>query len=353
MPTKVVGKPRDPVDHDMPPKKNSLLSKLKTDVVLCAEGYLFELERRGHLKAGHFVPEVVLEKPQVVAQLHEEFVDAGSDVALALTYYANRSKMKDAGRASQVEKLNRAALRIAKTVARKNRCLMAGNICNTWQYKPNDARCRKIVRAMYDEQVGWAKEEGADFVVAETLEYVGEALTALEVIQSHGLPALISFGAHDGSKTEDGHTWADACRILEDHGADVVGLNCTRGPKTMLPILRRIVKKVQIPVCALPVAYGTHRKQPTFQQLRNGQEDNAFPLNLDRFTLTRQEAAQFAVEARESGVRYIGLCCGAAPHHIRAMAEALGRKPKASRYSPDMKKHPVLGQRADYYTSKP
>jgi betaine-homocysteine S-methyltransferase len=53
--------------------------------------------------------------------------------------------------------------------------------------------------------------------------------------------------------------------------------------------------------------------------------------------------AEFAVAARDLGVGYIGICCGGAPHHVRAMAEALGRTPLASRYSPDISLHPVLG----------
>jgi betaine-homocysteine S-methyltransferase len=65
--------------------------------------------------------------------------------------------------------------------------------------------------------------------------------------------------------------------------------------------------------------------------------------------------AEFAVAARDLGVSYIGVCCGGAPHHVRAMAEALGRTTPASRYSPDLSLHPVLGDageaRADQYGS--
>ena len=62
-----------------------LLERLDKGPVICAEGYLFELERRGYLQAGAFVPEVVLDHPEVVAQLHRDFVHAGSDVVEAFT----------------------------------------------------------------------------------------------------------------------------------------------------------------------------------------------------------------------------------------------------------------------------
>ena len=75
-----------------------LLERLDAGPVICAEGYLFELERRGYLQAGGFVPEVVLEHPDVVRQLHVEFARAGSDVVETLTYYGHREKLKVIGK---------------------------------------------------------------------------------------------------------------------------------------------------------------------------------------------------------------------------------------------------------------
>src|SRR5437763_15609182 len=96
---------------------NGLLERLAAGPVICAEGYLFELERRGYLQAGAFVPEVVLEHPELVAQLHREFVHAGSDVVEAFTYYAHREKLRVIGREKDLERINRQALTIAKDVA--------------------------------------------------------------------------------------------------------------------------------------------------------------------------------------------------------------------------------------------
>src|ERR671930_1418112 len=97
--------------------KGRLLDRLERGPVICAEGYLFELERRGYVQAGPYVPEVVLDHPEVVAQLHREFVRAGSDVVPAFTYYAHREKMRLVGKEDRLEELNRAALAIAKEVA--------------------------------------------------------------------------------------------------------------------------------------------------------------------------------------------------------------------------------------------
>jgi len=135
-------------------KKQSLLERLQDQTVLCAEGYLFELERRGYLKAGAYVPEVVLDFPEAVTQLHTEFIRAGSDVVEAFTYYAHRDKLRQIGSEDDLEPLNRQALKLAKTIARKHGALFAGNICNTWAYDPdNKISSSKVVRRMYQEQV--------------------------------------------------------------------------------------------------------------------------------------------------------------------------------------------------------
>jgi betaine-homocysteine S-methyltransferase len=327
----------------------NILNRLQQGIVLGAEGYLFELERRGYLKAGAYVPEVVLDHPDALRELHREFLRAGSDVMVAFTYYAHRSKLRVIGREKDLERMNRQALQIAKEIAKEarstgsgQRALVAGNICNTWEYDHTDKdRTSKIVREMYEEQVKWAVEEGADFIIAETIEYVGEALIALEVIKKHNLPALVTFGA-TYEKSKDGYDWIEGCKMLEAAGADIVGFNCIRGPDTMLPLLKKLRKAVACPIAAQPVPYHTTKQFPAFQFLKY-QKSNAFPLYLDRFVCTRAEMAKFAKDAKSVGVNYIGICCGAGPHHVRSMAEALNKVVPASKYSPDMTQHGLLG----------
>src|SRR6266446_5414203 len=124
-----------------------LRERLDDGVVLAAEGYLFELERRGYLKSGQYVPEVVLDFPDAVRELHREFLRAGSDVMVALTYYAHREKLRMIGREGDLEAMNRQAVRIAREVAREGDALVAGNVCNTWAFDPDDPATGKTVRA--------------------------------------------------------------------------------------------------------------------------------------------------------------------------------------------------------------
>ncbi|HKD87946.1 MAG TPA: homocysteine S-methyltransferase family protein [Streptosporangiaceae bacterium] len=321
-----------------------LLELLKQGPVVCAEGYLFECERRGYLQAGAFVPEVVLDHPEVVEELHREFVHAGSDVVEAFTYYGHREKLRVIGKEDILEPLNRQALSIAARVARETGTLLAGNLCNTNVYEPGPS-AERAVRSAFTEQVAWAAEAGVDFVIAETFSWAGEALLALEAIRDAGLAAVVTFAVHREGTIRDVASPAEACRQAEQAGASVVGLNCIRGPLTMLPLLGPVREAVSCEVAALPVPYRTTEAQPSMQALRDPARGGAqaFPTALDPFTCTRQELGEFAAAALDLGVRYLGVCCGAAPHHVRAVAEAAGKAPAASRYSPDMSKHSFLG----------
>lgn len=321
-----------------------ILERLKNGIVLGAEGYVFELEHRGYIKAGPYVPEVVLDFPEAVKELHREFMRAGCEVMVALTYYAHREKLRDVGRENDLERMNRQAVRLANEVAREGDALVAGNICNTWAYDPRNLKeSSRIVRTMYEEQLTWAVEEGIDFVISETHDYLGEALIALEVIKQLHVPAMVTLASVQHAQTRDGYDYVEACKILADHGADIVGLNCDRGPETMLPLIEKMRAAVSCYLAAQPVPYKTTPHSPTFESLRNSRGEQAFPLLLEPFLCNRFEMATFARQAETIGVNYIGICCGAMPHHVRAMAEALGRTALASKYSPTMELHPVLG----------
>ena len=183
--------------------ERDLVSRLNSGSIICAEGYLFELERRGYLSAGAYVPEVVLDYPEVVTQLHLDFVHAGSDVVEAFTYYAHREKLRQIGKENLLEPMNRQALKIAKEVSKKTDTLLAGNICNTNTYIDESAESHRFIRTMYDEQIRWAVDSGVDYIIAETIDFVGEAKIALEAIKETNLPAVVTLAIHRTGITRD------------------------------------------------------------------------------------------------------------------------------------------------------
>jgi betaine-homocysteine S-methyltransferase len=120
----------------------------------------------------------------------------------------------------------------------------------------------------------------------------------------------------------------------------------------MLPLLERLRAAVDIPIAAQPVPYRTDAGTPAFESLKYPDGRRAFPIALEPFAHTRFEMAEFARQAADLGVGYVGICCGGAPHYVRAMAEALGRETPASRYSPALDLHPVLGAVPDLATQQ-
>jgi len=240
-----------------------------------------------------------------------------------------------------------AALKLAKEVAAEGGALVAGDICNTNIYIPDDPKTHEEARAMFAEQVGWAKEAGVDFIICETIDFLGEAMIALEEVLKAGLPAVVTLATHKSGMMRDGPSAVEACVKLANAGASVVGFNCSRGPSTMLPLLKELRKAVSIPIAALPVGYNTNPEKPTMQTLIPIEKCY---LELEPYVLTRFQVAEFTQQCIEIGVNYMGLCCGGAPYMIRAMAEQLGRQPPASEFSPDLSKHFSLGNHPSFKT---
>jgi len=314
--------------------KKGILGRLREGVVLGDGGYILELERRGYVQAGPYTPEVAIEHPEALRELHREFLRAGADVLQALTFYASKEKLATAGYADQVEAINRAAVRIANEVAADG-ALVAGTLCLTWMYDPKDPASRTVVRRLFDEQIAVQASEGVDFFIGETFTFLEEARQCLHAIKAADYPAMITFTLR-GPETAEGVPLDEATRILVGEGADVVGANCGRDPARMLPIVEIMRKATPAYVAAQPIAFRTRDDLPNFTQLRE------FPLALDPLTLTRAEMSAYALRARELGVNYIGSCCGSVAHHVRAMAEALGRRPPASAKSADLDRHPGI-----------
>jgi len=335
--------------------KKNLIERLNEGPVICAEGFLFEIERRGYMSSGQFVPMVSLEHPEALESLHKDFQHAGSDIVQAFTYNGHREKMRVIGKEDLLEPLNRSALQIAKKVAENpikgtQPNLMAGNISNSNIWKEDDNDAQLEVERMFSEMIGWAVDENADLLIGETFYYAEEAYKALEVIKQTNLPAVVTIAPMGENIMRDGVSIVDTCKELEQRGADVVGLNCFRGPATMMPYLKEIRKSLQCHVAALPINFRTTEENPTFFNLPDNSgcscdspHGRTFPTALDPLQCNRYEIGAFAKEAYKIGVNYLGVCCGANPMLIRETAEAVGLTVPAGRYREDMSKHFMYG----------
>ena len=300
--------------------KKGILERLKEGPVLGDGGYLLELEKRGWVRPGPFTPEVAIVYPEALRELHVEFREAGAEVLQALTFYASRDKLATVGLEDRVEDINLSAVRLAKEVAGDD-CLVAGNLSLTWMYEPNSPSAADRVRQTFDEQLRVQVEEGVDFIIGETFSWLGEALLAVERARKTGLPVMVTICFENKDATMEGTNAADAAKALLDAGADIVGMNCLRPPQHMLGPMEEMRKALSGYLACQPVGYRTPKEKPDFTSLPE------FPYALDPLQLTRKEMGDYAAQAREIGINYIGSCCGSVASHVKAMAQALGKLP--------------------------
>src|SRR2546422_11734478 len=209
-----------------------ILERLAEGPVLGDGGYLLELEKRGYVQAGPFTPEVAIEHPEALAELHREFMRAGAEVLTTMTFYASDDKLATVGMKAKVDEINRAAVRVAREVAGEGDALVAGDLSLTWAYDQQEPASADHVRALFDRQLQDMLDAGPpDFWVGETFSFVGEALLFVERAKATGLPVMVTMCFEQPEpRSYEGDTPAECARKLADAGADVVGVNCLNGP---------------------------------------------------------------------------------------------------------------------------
>jgi betaine-homocysteine S-methyltransferase len=308
----------------------SIVELMKEDVVLGDGGYLMELERRGWVDSGsrrekvgtgkgsgQFTPEVAIENPAALRGLHEEFLNAGSQVLQALTFYGTREKLTRAGYGDKTEDINRAAVRLAREVAGE-KALVAASISRTQLFEREGPSAAAHVRELFMEQIGLLADAGVDFLIFETFFRLDEMLLALKCGMQWGLPCIATFSFRPVlTHTTDEVAPADCARRLVDAGACAVGANCEQEPERMLLVLRQMREAVDVPVAAQPAAFRTTAELPTFTRMPQ------FPDDMETIQVSRRSFYEFGKQARNEGIRYLGGCCGCNAAYIRELAYGL------------------------------
>ena len=308
----------------------AILEVLGKDIVLGDGGYLVELERRGYVNSGsdrekvgtgrgsgQFTPEVAIEHPDALAELHREFLHAGSQVLQALTFFATREKLTRAGYGQETEKINRAAVEIARAVA-DDHALVAGSVSRTQLFESEGPSAAGHVRELFEEQITLLLDANVDFLILETFFRLDEMLIALECARGKGVPVMATISFRPLTiRSSDGHSPAECARILAGEGADMVGANCEQEPGRMMPILRAMREATSAVIAAQPAAFRTTDETASFTRMPQ------FPDALETIQVARQEFIDFAARAKTEGIAYLGGCCGCNAAYIKAMARGL------------------------------
>lgn len=303
---------------------------LNSGVVLGDGGYLIELERRGYVDSGsgreqvgtgrgsgQFTPEIAIENPEALRGLHREFLDAGAQVLQALTFFGTREKLGRAGYGAETERINLAAVKLAKEVA-GGRALVAGSVSRTQLTEREGMGSLGKSRDHLAEQIRILKDAGVDFLILETFFHLAEMRVALECAAAAGLPAVATMSFRPlATRCSDGHPPAECARVMADLGAVAVGANCEQEPARMLALLREMRAAVSVPLAAQPAAFRTTAQCHSFTRLP------AFPDDLETIQVSRREFFEFGKQARAEGIGYVGGCCGCNAAYLRALARGL------------------------------
>ena len=308
----------------------SITELLKSGVVLGDGGYLIELERRGYVDSGsgrekvgtgrgsgQFTPEVAIENPEALRELHREFLNAGSNVLQALTFFGTREKLNRAGYGAETENINAAAVKLAKEVA-GGKALVAGSVSRTQLTEREGMESLGKSRDHIAEQIRLLKDAGVDFLLLETFFHLAEMKVALECAAAAGLPAVATMSFRPLiTQCTDGHTPAECAKVMADLGAIAVGANCEQDPKRMLPLLREMRAATNVPLAAQPAAFHTTEACHSFTRLP------AFPDDLETIQVSRTEFIDFGKVSKTEGIGYLGGCCGCNAAYIRALSRGV------------------------------
>lgn len=252
--------------------------------------------------------ELNLRSPDLVRGVHEAYVRAGAELLETNSFGANRAKLASHGLEEQVQAINVAAARLARAAAGDD-ILVAGAVGPLGvRLEPYGPTSRDDARAMFAEQMAALLEGGADLILLETfadlLEMEQAVLAARDVAGDRPLIAQMTIGV-DG-RTPFGATAADVARALDRFGVDVMGLNCSVGPQTILEAVEVMARTTDHRLSAQPNA-GLPREV-------GGRH---------MYMASAEYMGTYARHLVQAGARIVGGCCGTTPEHVKAMVDGV------------------------------
>jgi homocysteine S-methyltransferase len=293
---------------------NGLFAALGT--VLCDGAMGSMLYSRG-VFINRCYDELNVTQPELVREVHREYLQAGAVVIETNTFGANRIRLERYALEQKVREFNLAGVRLARECVEQMREKQASAAYVAGAIGPIGVRvdARVTARDAYNafaEQVQALVEGGpgvgADLLVIETVMAMNEVEQALKAAKANsaGLPVIAMITVGEDGNCLDGATPEEAATLMEQWGADAVGCNCSEGPAIVLATIERMRKVTELPLAAMPNAGA-----PKAVEGRH------------LYLTSPEYMASFAKRFVKAGARFVGGCCGTTPQHTRAMRGAL------------------------------
>lgn len=261
------------------------------------------LQRHG-LKLGEIPELLAITNPDLLTNIHRQYIEAGTEIVYANTFGANRRKMQKTP--YTVADVVSAAIAAAKKACIGTSARVALDIGPLGELlEPMGTLPFETAVDMFAEIVDAGVNAGADLICIETMTDLYEAKAALLAAKEHStLPVWVTMSFDATGRTFTGCTIPSMARTLEGLGADAIGLNCSQGPKQLLPLFQELCRVTTLPVIAKPNA--------------------GLPDPVDgHYDLPPEEFARTMVDVVGAGVSIVGGCCGTNPDYIRALHDAV------------------------------
>lgn len=274
----------------------TILTDLKTQILLFDGAMGTQLQDRG-LPIGGIPEHFNLTHPEVVEAIHRDYVAAGSDVITANTFQANTTKMA----ADELDETIHTAIALAKKAEPK---YVAYDMGPTGQLlQPMGTLSFDAAYEMFASQAIIAEQAGADLVIIETVADLLEAkIAVLAVKENTKLPVFVTMTYQEDGRTFVGVDPQTATLTLQNLGVDVLGVNCSLGPKELAPIVAKILDYAQIPVMV--------QANAGLPQMENGETV---------YKITPETYVAYTQKLLAQGVAVVGGCCGTTPEFIRQL----------------------------------
>ncbi|MGL5415673.1 MAG: homocysteine S-methyltransferase family protein [Clostridium sp.] len=282
--------------------------------IIVFDGAMGTMLQKNGLKLGEFPEKLNIENKELIINIHKEYIKAGADIITTNTFGANRLKLKN--QKYSVEDIIRNGIENAKEGSKNTDVKIALDIGPIGELlKPMGTLDFEEAIEIFKEQIRVGVEAGVDLILIETMTDLYEMKAAvLAAKEESSLPIFATMTFEKDGRTFTGCTPESMCLTLEGLGVEVLGVNCSLGPKELENIIERIVKTTNLPIMIQPNA--------GLPKIINGET---------KFLITADEFSNIISKYVDLGVSVIGGCCGTTPEFIEKLKEIKESKKRVDR----------------------